>query len=159
MTKTNLEILFLSLLVVPLVLVPGCKEPLPGPSNVDQALVGKWQMVRDSTLKAQVEYLKSQGVISNNGERQEFTNAFASTVFHFELLTDAKFTCVMTGQFDGGTYSGYWETENDQIEMVQTHENGQKKRDKMVGRQVEGQLHMVHQAEGFEVPYIFERVE
>ena len=159
MTDTFLKTVLLPLLLLALLISAGCKEPFPGASNVDQSLVGKWQMVRDATLKAQVDYLKQQGLISNNGERQEFVNSFASTVFSFELLTDAEFTCNMRSQFDGGNYSGYWKTDSDQIEMIQTHENGEKKRDKMVGRQVDGQLHMVHQAEGYEVPYIFERAD
>lgn len=110
-------------------------------------------------MKAQANYLKQKEIINNNGERQEFERAFASTSFDFELMPDAEFTCHMTGQFEGGSFTGYWMTSGDDIEMTQTHENGKEKRDKMVGKKVGGQLHMEHVTQGLEIPYVFERIE
>ena len=135
----------------------GCAEPIPSSVSVNQALVGSWTMVAEETLLAQIEALRSANLIRNEGDAQEYRRGFEQAYFTLELAEDASFTCAMGSSIESGIFSGYWDTTVDKISIIQTHEGAEKKKDRMDGRVVGDQLHMIHAAQGVKLPYIFER--
>lgn len=102
--------------------------------------------------------LKDQKLITNQGEKEEFERSFASVYFDLELAADATWSCKMGDMLENGEFSGYWTSTEDTFLMVQTHEGAKKKKDRMSGRIENGKLHLIHKAQGIEVPYIFEQL-
>ena len=139
-------------------LLVGCKEPMPTADSVDQSLVGSWTMDKEKTLLKQLESLQDQKILKSDEDVRAFKREFSTSYFTVELAQDATFQCSMGSSNERGVFSGYWNNDDDDISMVQTHEGAKEKRDTMKGRIVGDQLHMNHKIQGITVPYIFERV-
>ncbi len=138
----------------------GCNEPLPTAQHVDQNLVGSWIMKRDETLRKQKKVFREAGILKINQDVFDFQRNFEMMQFRMELSKDADFTCFMSGVGQSGNdYSGYWKTDGNKISIVQTHEDGKPKPDRMEGTYDENLLYLTHKQNDILVPFIFQRAE
>jgi hypothetical protein len=118
-----------------------------------EEVLGEWVLDLDATLT------ESKASLSSVVDIDVYSAELKNSILEFQLYEDGTFSCRQAIAGEDAKYTGLFVTKGKLLILNQTHREEELEADQLKGELKKERLHLIHEQQGFEIPYVLRRPE